>query len=147
MKPQQTKRTVWLIEQGCYSDYYVVGVFSSKVNAELVCGKIQDEYDKPKVVEWELDLDVAELSRGHTPFLVHMWRDGTVERGEPREYSGYGLEREPWLWRDRRASERGRKLVMTVLAKDLRHAVKIVNEHRVRLIAEGQWEEEDHERA
>ncbi len=36
----------------------------------------------------------------------------------------------------------GTCLSMIVAAKDEQHAVKIVNEHRIQLIAEGQWKSE-----
>jgi hypothetical protein len=74
---------VWVIEQGSYSDYRVVGVYSSKKNAQLVCDAINSgerRYDEATVAKWPVDQSVLEVSRGYKRFIVTMLRDGTVER-------------------------------------------------------------------
>lgn len=50
---------VWIVEQGEYSDYSVLGIFSTKENAELVAEDINKDtdryYDIASVRECTLD--------------------------------------------------------------------------------------------
>lgn len=68
---------VWVIEDGEYSDYHVVGVFSSRENAELVRSKLKSG----DIEEWDLDPAVDKLNAGMEKFYVHMLRDGTARCG------------------------------------------------------------------
>lgn len=138
-------KTIWVIEHGCYSDYRVVGVFTSKEKAELVAARITtSSYDQPTVAEWPLDPAVHELSKGYTNWLGEMLKDGTVERMVPWELSGYDLGSNLSLWKRTEAPAYKGKNIQdclhgTVLAKDQRHAVKIFNERRTQMIANGEW--------
>ena len=82
-------RFVWAVEQGVYSDYRVVGVFSSRPNAKKVADVVNhgltNGYNKATVVRWLLDPAVDELNKGYTPWFVLMHKDGTTERIEPRD--------------------------------------------------------------
>lgn len=143
--------SIWVIEQGEYSDYLVVGVFSSKENAMVVCKAINGDkgggFYPATVAKWVLDPGVEDLNAGRNVYLVHMLRDGNVEKLEMKEFSGFDLDAEPHIWR--RSSVpywhgKGAKdcLCATVFADDDRHAVKIVNEKRAQMIAMGQWPED-----
>ena len=59
---------VWIIEQGRYSDYGVVGIFSTEDKAKAVCDKINegDCRDEASVAERTLDPChiTNEMSRG-----------------------------------------------------------------------------------
>lgn len=145
----EKRPTVWAIEQGSYSDYHVIGVYSSRENAELVAAAINDSGqtfgDKAQVVEWTLDPAVEDLRAGRRPFIVWMQRDGTVERCEEWHVSGYEVGGEVAIWRRSQApAYRGKNVQdvinATVFATDEKHAVKIVNEHRAQYIAEGRWD-------
>lgn len=141
-----TPKSIFAIEQGTYSDYRVVGVFSSKENAEIVAARINadDPYNHATVAEWPLDPAVNELNQGMSQFIVHMLKDGTVERCDPWEITGYGLAGEIHEWqREEAPAYRGtgkpNVLNATVWATDAQHAIKIVNEHRIQMLALGQW--------
>ncbi len=135
------KRSVWVIEQGSYSDYRVVGVFSSQQNAELVAARLADNYDQPEVQEWALDPCVDDINAGRTTFFVVMAMDGTVERCEAATLSGYEVGETVRLWeRTKAPAYRGKQGVQdavsgTVWATDTEHAVKIVNERRIQYLA------------
>jgi hypothetical protein len=139
--------SIWVVEQGAYSDYRVVGVFSSHENAQHVADAINkaSSYNEATVAEWPLDPAVHELRQGFTPFLVVMREDGTAERCERQDVSGYELAGSVEMWRRTQApAYRGNPdkpdvLKALVWAKDGRHAVKIANEHRTRMIASGEW--------
>lgn len=137
-------KTIWVIEQGSYSDYHVVGVFSSKGKAQLICDHLRSEYDSPSIAEWPIDPGVEGLSHGYSSWLGEMLYDGAVERMVERELSSDNLTGGLTLWK--RASAPAYKgtnvpdcLHGTVLAKDRTHAIKIFNEKRTQLIALGKW--------
>jgi hypothetical protein len=132
--------TVWVVEDGVYSDYRVVGVFSTKQHAELIQEKVGGS-----IAEWPLDPKVSELSQGYTVWRVEMLRDGTVERVEQSEMTQYAVfSSEPEIWRRSTAPfYRGKGvqdcLSGSVLARDAEHAIKIFNERRAQLIATNRW--------
>lgn len=140
-------KTVWVIEAGSYSDYRVVGVFTSEKNAQLVadyCNRPGSYGDKATVAEWSLDPIVAELNAGRRQYNVCMLRDGTVERCNENEGGSYDLEGSVSIWQRTKAPAYAGKgvpdaMTATVWAKDSKHAVKIVNEHRAQWIAAGKF--------
>ena len=139
-------KSIWVIEEGSYSDYDVVGVFSSKKNAEVVMKALsgRDYGDGPAITEWQLDPDVEELNAGLTLWTVWMLRDGTTERCEQcHYYSPYGNGQLD-IWRRSTAPAYRKKGVQdclsgSVWAKDAEHAIKIANEKRTELIALNKW--------
>lgn len=150
-----TPTTVWVVEQGEYSDYRVVGVFSSEANARRIAADAintraaTDAYsthmaEGATVAEWPLDPAVEELRQGYSPYIVVMLEDGTIERISRSDVSGYEVAGEVSMWRRTKAPAYiGRDipdaLMATIWAKDETHAIKIANEHRARLIASGEW--------
>lgn len=139
--------TVWVVEEGEYSDYRVVGVFSSKEYAQQIADVINGTggYRDATVAEWPLDPAVHELRQGFKRFVVDMRKDGTVERCEQQTISGYQLSGDVHIWRRTQAPAfRGNPdkpdvLQAEVWAEDETHAVKIANEHRTQKIASGEW--------
>lgn len=140
-------KSIWVIEKGSYSDYRVVGVYSTKEGAELVCAKINGEesYEPAVVSEWPLDPGMEAINQGLSPFVVHMLRDGTTEKVWMDENDfEYTLNDQPTIWRRSEApAYQGKNipdcLIARVFAKDSQHAIKIANEHRTRMIASGEW--------
>lgn len=141
-------KSVWVIEQGSYSNYRVVGVYSSHKNAQLVCDAINlgENCEAATVAKWPVDQSVLEVSRGYKRFIVTMLRDGTVEdiRG-PEAISSYDMSSTLQIWRRTQAPAYKGKgipdaLNGSVLAKDERHAIKIANEQRTQMITLGKWE-------
>lgn len=138
---------VWVVEQGEYSDYRVVGVFSSKENAQRVADFLNaSEYgDDCTVAEWTLDPAIAELNKNRKQFTFQMQKDGTVDSCEPQPPLASALESCVRMWRRSTAPAYVGKgvadvLTGTVWAKDEKHAIKIANEHRAEFIASGEWD-------
>lgn len=134
--------TVWVVEEGEYSDYRVVGVFTSEANADLIASRVGGT-----VAEWPLDPAVAELNQGLRVYAVQMQKDGTVDRCERQDLSAYGIETagSVTMWRRSQAPAYAGKGIADVMnanvwAADKTHAIKIVNEHRAEFIASGKWE-------
>jgi hypothetical protein len=137
-------KKIWVIEEGSYSNYRVVGVFSSRKNAEVVAKALKSGYDNPTIACWALDPIIEELSKGLRQHLVLMLRDGTVERIGATELTSYEISGSASIWRRSSAPAYKGKgvpdcLQATVWAKDEKHAVKIANEIRGRMIANGEW--------
>ena len=67
-------KSIWVIEKGSYSDYRVVGVYSTKEGAELVCARINGEESCALAVvsEWPLDPGVKAINQGWSPFVVNI---------------------------------------------------------------------------
>ena len=137
---------VWAVEQGSYSDYHVVGVFSSEENAQKIVDFLHNDYDQPSIVEWTLDPCIYALSKGYTPYVVLMLRNGDVESCKSAGLYSYAVNDIPnlYVWRRTEASAFAGKgisdcLHATVWARHAKHAIKIVNEHRTRMIANGEW--------
>lgn len=134
-------KTIWVLHGGAYSDYRVSGVFSSRRNANLAKKALHDH--ECDVDEWRLDPGVDDLNKGYTRFRVVMLRDGTTEESGPASYV-FELEPNVWLWeRTKAPAYKGKgipdALVAEVYAKDVKHAIKIANEHRTRMVAANEW--------
>jgi hypothetical protein len=140
---------IWLIEQGRYSDYHVVGVYDSEKKAREVADAINagDTSDEARVSSRVLNPGVDELRAGLRLYLVTIQRDGTVEKCKLRDVSGYDLMSPPaQMWRRSTAPMyQGRDgfpdvMWVTCWARDENHAIKIANEHRTQFIALGEWD-------
>jgi len=122
------KKIIYVVTKGEYSDYRICGVFDNKPDASYVAAKYDGE-----VETYSLNPAVCELRKGYTGFIVRMERDGTTDSVEEWEDFIAEEEEEPTFfplisW-----------MVTNMYAKDAKHAVKIANERRTRMIAEGRW--------
>ena len=132
---------VWVVEGGEYSDYRVAGVFSKKEHAVRANKALST---KLEVAKWPLDPCVKELLQGYKKYSVVMLRDGTTEDVRLELYT-YNFVDSVFLWkRTEVPAYKGKgipdALSAIVWAKDEKHAVKIVNEKRTEMIANGKWE-------
>ena len=137
-------KSVWVIEQGVYSDYHVVGVFSSKENAEAVFQLMSyKDYNKPEIKEWPLDPYITNLHMNLNPWYGIMRRDGMmemcrIELGDDQGINGVvPIARQ--VLNPTRNPNTDDCVWGYVWAKDEQHAVKIFNEHRVQFIASDAW--------
>lgn len=134
-------KSVWLIESGSYSDYRVVGIFSTREKALLVANAIElNEYD---INEWKIDPVIDELNKDMWQYEVLMLRDGEVERVKRRD-AIFDFKNSVFIWNRPNApaymgKNKPQVLVCCVWAKDEKHAVKIANEIRTQKIANGEW--------
>ena len=128
---------IFIVTQGDYSDYRIIGVFSTEENANGFIA-LTSGYNM-EVEEYNIDelLESFNPLRFNTAYYVQMQRDGDV--------LSVGVEDEVWALQKALKCEYdvGRnKLCMYVIAKTKQHAVKIVNEKRVQLISGVGWDRE-----
>lgn len=139
--------TIYAVTSGEYSDYRIVALFSTPELAREFMAAVPD-YDYNKIKEFELNPNTADLiRRGYSVWSVHMLRDGTTERVSRQDVGTYEVSNIGHrIWRRTEAPAYKGKgipdiLTSMVWAKSEEGAVKIVNEHRAQMIANGQWNE------
>jgi hypothetical protein len=142
--PIQSK--LYAVSTGCYSDYTVRAIFSNREKAQAFIDAVPYN-DYNDIEEYDLDPPtVARLKRGESVWVVWMLRDSTAEKVWRTKIELYNVTDPPShrLWeRSKAPAYKGKGvqdcLVSTVWAKTEKQAVKVANEHRVQMIANGEW--------
>lgn len=138
-------KKVFAVNSGCYSDYGIDAIFSTrKLAKEFMAAVPNSDYND--IAEYEIDPpDASMIRRGYGIWNVLMLRNGDTERVDKREISPYSvgcIGCHVWE-RTKVPAYKGTDikdvLDSTVWAKTAVAAVKITNEKRVRMIAEGSW--------
>jgi len=135
---------IYKLEDGEYSDYRVIGIFTTKENAKKVQKIVGGE-----IVEDKTDPDIYQINKGLFRYRVAMLRDGTTksielndlqrEVGSPEKIS---IIRRSKYWPPGMPDDilmPADILNAIIWAKDEQHAIKIVNEKRIQLIANNEW--------
>ena len=120
---------VYVVTKGDYSDYHIVGVYSSKELADLAHKNLNAD----DIETWKLDEHMGEKG-GLLLYNVIMDRHGNT-KGLSRQSN---LEEPQHDWYPYYGADQY-QMVFPVWAKDASHAVKIANERRIQLIASGTW--------
>lgn len=143
-------KSIYVVEQGSYSDYSVVGVFSSKDNATRIAAAINEgsDYDEATVEEWPIDPAIKELNQGKKQFYICMDIDGEVEIINEQNLATYGLTTNLTVWKRTEAAAYRHKNISdavhgVVWAKNEKGAVKIANEKRGMFIAANKMKRHD----
>ena len=138
-------KKVYAVSSGSYSDYRVDAIFSTKELAEEFMRCIPDN-DYNNIEEYEIDPPAPDLiKRGYAIWSVYMLRNGDVESVEKNETTLYAIGniRHTIWWRTKAPAYKGKGipdiLTSKVWAKTEKQAIKIVNEHRIQMIANGEW--------
>lgn len=119
--------TIYLVTDGEYSDYRVLGVYSTEEKAEAARNLWVAEN---AIEEYELDA-MSETPPGLFPFEVSMDAQGNTKNTRRVSVEFFKPENRPY-GDDVHVDFR-------VWATDQEHAIKIANEHRTQLIAMNQW--------
>lgn len=130
--------SVWIIEVGSYSNYRVVGIYSTEENAKLVADKLNsnpDKWDEFTIGKRTLDPLVYEINEGLNKYDVYMDRDGYTRKIDKSDIESYDISTELHTVEDNRFYRVG--IRGAVFAKDEAHAIKIANEFRAQMIATG----------
>ena len=141
-------RAIYAVSSGSYSDYQIDAVFSTRAKAQKYIDRFPSD-DCNGIEEMMLD---RPLPSALPLWNVRMLRDGSIEgeitrcddmdSGSIRRYV-YQDRHQVW----RRSSAPAYEgmgvpdcLRSIVWAKDETHAIKIVNDQRAQLIADGEWD-------
>lgn len=122
---------IYLVTEGSYSDYRVLGVYSSVEKAEHA--KLLYVADND-IEEYELDA-VPESPPGLLAYVVLMEISGDVKRLWQESVAGF---KSRWHPEDLYGSDP--VAWFRIWARDEQHAVKIANEWRAQIIALGLWD-------
>ncbi len=125
--------TIYVVTEGSYSDYHIVGVYDNKELAEQFLKNIDEvkKYNDMQIEEYELNQNSDKIKQGLMLYSVQMERDGT---GDSFLYSN-GDESPLQL-----NEFYPKRLYGCIWAHNEEHAIKIANEKRAQLIALNQWE-------
>lgn len=122
--------TVYVVQIGEYSDRHVIGVYSSAEQADAVAAPFsQSCYNFPSVRAWELDAP----STDGVYTEVEVRKDGTVDYTNTYTYNRPGPEdyrHKSGVWS------------FHVETADTETAIKVANERRAMLLANGLWDKE-----
>lgn len=139
-------KQVFAVNSGSYSDYRINAIFSSRELANEYMDAVK-QHDYNEIEVYEVDPPTVDLlKRGYSVWRVLMLHDGTTERIDRTENGYYDVEYAPShrIWRRTEAPAYFGKgipdaLQSSVWAKTEKQAVKIVNEKRTQMIANGEW--------
>ena len=134
--------TVWLVTDGDYSDYRVMGVYSTRAKA----GHAAKLYGvKPDRIEGFVLDAIPDAPPGKFRWQVHMDRDGNTAKAETvTVQERLDIDFEPGIGSGRWDCGVGRSgvgpcIAFNVWAATKEAAIKIANEQRTALIAERGW--------
>ena len=122
--------TIYLVSDGEYSDYSILGLYSTKEKAE----EARALYAAERIEEWEVDV-LPPHPPGELRWIVHVHDSGDVVSVEPQtaedKYVAFESFRKYWEPKDAR--------ILTLWARDKEHAIKIASEKRREMIVSGEW--------
>lgn len=136
-------KTVFVVDRGTY-ETSIIGAYSTRENAELICKTIGADATTA-ICEWTLDESIAEIKKGYSVYQIVMLIDGEVERIDRREIDTFVGDANVFsIWKRMEAPmykglDKPNVLTATVWARGNKHAIKIADEKRLEMIANGEW--------
>jgi len=119
---------IYLVTDGCYSDYRVLGAFSDKNKAEYAKMLMMADND---IEEYELDY-IPDHPKGHLLYYVAM----NDMSGDVKECGQTPIGYNEWTWQPSCYNDDDDMYHTYIMwATDTKHAIKIANERRTHLIA------------
>jgi len=139
-------KNIYAVNAGSYSDYRIIAIFSTMEKAnEFMAAVPSRDYNDVEI--FDLDPNTSDLiKRGYAIWRINMLKDGTTESITKSDADIYSVTRTgtTMWWRTKAPFYKDKGvpdcLISTVWAKTEKQAVKIANEHRLKMIALGQWD-------
>ena len=131
---------IYLVSKGEYSDYRILGAYSTQENAETAADLFGGE-----VEEYEIDQYIEQIRAGLKMYQVSMKFNGDTWFVYELEQNQEEEHRLGWSFVGESYREIEITLYASVWANSKEHAAKIVNEHRARMIASGEWSKAENE--
>ena len=127
-------KKVYVVSQGEYSDYDIVGIFDNKSLANKFMESFGGSERFNEIEEHKVNPYEPEVSKGYKPYFLRMSKTGEAYDIEVtkhthrfgRAYISYGYSFDNHLYN-------------YCFARDEKHAIKITNDLRRKLIANNQW--------
>lgn len=133
---------VYIVSEGSYSAYCVVGIFTSRELAEKMKSVMREAND---IEEFPIDELNPKIAQGYKLYYVEcMDRDGNcgqIYLGDGYDYNEvlYNMNNKNYGRGHHNRENEEQYWNFTIWAKDETHAVKIANEYRIQLIETGLW--------
>ncbi len=125
----------YIVTSGSYSDYKIEAVFLKKKDAEKYIYNLHGDCayeDPPEIEEW----DIGENVKKKRPYWFGaMNRDGSIRVIHPT-----GNVKDEYIEFNYHPLAEYTYISFTIDAKSKEHAIKIINEKRVQIIASGMWD-------
>ena len=118
---------VYVLSNGCYSDTHIVGVFSTRANAEMAAQIFTHD---ASVDEYELDVYVEEMRRDERLYFVRLGRETGALLEADLEDSSYGA------FDTNVGLDINKNLYMRVWAPNKEHAIKVASDRRRMFLAQ-----------
>jgi len=127
-------KKIYILSEGSYSDFHIVGVAEDKETAEMLSEKWGCDYNEYKLNS----LEDAKLIQNKTLYEVTMWKNGNSEVKKDDYQDRDANEPDFYFWG---GMDAGVEVIVEIecWADSPEHAVKIANEKRAYLIATGEW--------
>ncbi len=126
------KKHIYIVTSGEYSDYRIDGCFTLEKDALKYIKCFLSQEDVVRVEKHLLNPVLKEMNKDYKCYFVRMNKDGDVDELYQTNFDGasclveYRFDRSGCLYLD-------------CLARDEKHAVKIVNEKRIQILAMNLW--------
>lgn len=128
-------KTIFILSEGSYSDFHIVGAAEDRETAELLSEKWDCEYEEYKLNT----LEDAKYIQNKTLYDVTMWENGNSEvysqEGDARKEPMFGFWDGMYVGIEP-------IVIINCWADSPEHAVKIANEKRIQMMADGTWDRE-----
>lgn len=130
---EEELKKVYLVTTGDYSDYRVVSVCSNKEQAEALSKHPPINRD---IEDFLIDQYRESVSAGRVLYFIEMLRSGDTIKCVIKDGSGFDFPDVGGIWvNDIVKYQKG--ITGCFFGKDEQHAIKVANEFRLRMIAEG----------
>ena len=120
---------MYVVTVGEYSDYRICGVFDLENLAQKFIDSF-GEKNNMNIEEYSLNPYSIEMSKDYKPFFIRMTSAGECTQAK----SGIDFNSDTCYGFDNK-----NQLYCSVFAKDEKHAIKIVNEKRIQILAANTW--------
>ncbi len=122
--------STFIVSEGEYSDYHIIGVFSTRENAE----KYIKTYNRGYIEEYQFDKKIENIPDDHQLFKVHIHENGSIidvslnNKYDDEEYKI--LDWHTFINYDtlHHEQDKFKSAYLTILAKNDKHAKEIATE-------------------
>jgi hypothetical protein len=132
-------KKIYIITEGSYSDYHIVGVAEDRESAEL----LMEKWCADDIEEFNINtVDDAKSIQNKSVFEVTMWKNGKSSVRIPKYNHQIDVHTSPDFYFFGGMLSGGIDVIMSLYcwADNEEHAVKIANEYRTMMIASGEWD-------